>query len=184
MRAVMHDSDISFLAFDEVKRFDARCLGDLEADLRVLRAERAEQQRQDQRTDEHRHGDAQILVPPRELGDVAVEARDILEHVRDFGEERLPVRRQFDVPPDVAEQIEPRLALERLHREAQRRLRDVELRRRARDALMARDRLVIHHLLDCHARALLFCFQYNRYITKCIASDNEYIVKQYFSFAP
>ena len=95
------------------------------------------------------------MMTPRELGDVAVKARNLAQHRRDLAIECLPVRRQHDAAPDMAQEVQPRLLFERPHRERQRRLRDVQLVGRARDVLVAADRFEIRHLLDCHRTSLL-----------------------------
>ena len=81
---------------------------------------------------------------------LALDRVDLREEAGELLREALPVLAHHDMASRAQEEIEPRLFLERLHRLAQRRLRDMQLRSGVRDVLQAADREEITHLEQGH----------------------------------
>ncbi len=146
----VHDGEVRLFAQHEPRRLDAVGLDDVEHDLRVGGLEHAEEARHEERRLLLRDGDAHPLVAVRHILHLALDRVDLREQAGELLREPLPVLADHDMAPRAQEEIEPRLLLEPLHRLAQRRLCDMQLRRRVRDALQAADREKIAHLEKCH----------------------------------
>ena len=147
----VHDGDVRFLIAHEARRLDAVGLDDVEHDLRMGGLEHAQEARHEERRLLLRDGDAHPLVAVRHVLHLAFDRVDLREQAGELLREALPVLAHHDMASRAQEEIEPRLFLERLHRLAQRRLRDMQFRRGVRDVLQAADREEIAHLENCHA---------------------------------
>lgn len=154
-RLVVRHGEIELLILDHVQRADAARLDDLEHDLRMRRAELAEDARQEARTDLQRQRHADMVAVVREVADLRLELIDLVEDMRDLAEQLAAVMRQQELPPLAMEEVQPRLRLHRLHGDGDRRLRDMQMLRRLRDVLPLTDRIEIAHLCECHDVLLL-----------------------------
>ena len=149
-RLVIRHGDVELFFLDHVERLDAARLDDVEHDFGMCGAELAEDARQEERANLQRHRHADVVAMMREIANLVLELVREVEDVRDAREQVLAVVCQQQPPSFAVKEVQPRLGLERLHRNGDCRLRDVQRGCRLRDVLPLADGRKVSHLRECH----------------------------------